>query len=210
MRMDDQLFSVLMGRVQAGDRDAIGTLLVAGFDATRAAVARCMDDVLARGHLEPEDIVQEAFAAAWPKMPEMRFNGFEAFQAWLRTVAENKVIDVRRALLADKRDIRREVNRAVGQSRSYADLLNGLMVAGSTPTRQVARKEAIAVLMVQMAQLPQDYRQVIQLRIIQGLPASEIAGLLGRSEDAVYMLCYRALKKLGEMMGPSSNYLSDS
>jgi RNA polymerase sigma-70 factor, ECF subfamily len=208
--MNDQLFNQLMVRVQAGDRDAIGSLLVAGFEPTRAAIVRCMDGVFTKGQIEPEDIIQEAFAAAWPKIAETRFGRFDAFVAWLRTIAENKAVDLRRALLADKRDVRREVNRGAGESQSYTDLLNGVMAAGSTPTRQIARKEAVAILMVQLSQLPQDYRQVIQWRIIQGLPVSEIAGLLGRSEDAVYMLCYRALKKLGQMMGASSNYLSSS
>jgi RNA polymerase sigma-70 factor, ECF subfamily len=208
--MDDQLFKTLLCRVQAGEREATGTLLVAAFDSVRIAADRWMDDVLVKGGVEPEDIVQEAYAAAWPRMREMKFDGFDAFLAWLRTIAENKAADVRRSLLTHKRDVRRHVNRAPEPGRSYVDLLQQVAAAGSTPSQQVARKEAMAITMVQMAQLPEDYRQVIQWRIIQGLAVPEVARLLGRSDDAVHMLCYRALKKLGELMGESSDYLSSS
>ncbi|HON66093.1 MAG TPA: RNA polymerase sigma factor, partial [Phycisphaerae bacterium] len=133
-----------------------------------------------------------------------------AFLAWLRTIAENKLIDVRRGLLAEKRDVRRNVARSAGAGQSYSDLVDRVAAISSTPSRRVARQEAVAITLVQMAQLPDDYRRVIQWRVIQGLSVQEVARLLNRSEDAVHMLCYRALKKLGELMGEPSAYLPDA
>jgi RNA polymerase sigma-70 factor, ECF subfamily len=64
--------------------------------------------------------------------------------------------------------------------------------------------------MVRLQQLPEDYRQVIVWRLIEGLSVAEVAGRLDRSEAAVHMLFSRALKQLRELMGASSNYLSQA
>ncbi|MGE4272495.1 MAG: RNA polymerase sigma factor [Desulfitobacterium sp.] len=51
-----------------------------------------------------------------------------------------------------------------------------------------------------MAKLPPDYRQTIELRIIQGYSHKETAALMGRSEDAIRGLQYRALQALRDLM----------
>jgi len=208
--MDDETFHHLMTRTREEDRDATGALLVQAFEPVRATLVRGMDPLFARGGVEPEDIIQEAYAAAWPRMREQRFDGFPALVAWLRTIAENKLIDARRKLLADKRDVRRNLSGAAGMFQSYSDLLHKLAAESSTPSRKVARKEAVAIMMVQLAQLPEDYRRVIQWRVIQGISVQEVAGMLDRSEDAVHMLCYRALRKLGELIGRSGGPITDA
>ena len=59
-----------------------------------------------------------------------------------------------------------------------------------------------------LARLTDDQRHVVQLRYLEGLPVAEIAGRLGRSEDAVHALCRRGLMTLREAMGSVSHYLS--
>lgn len=51
-----------------------------------------------------------------------------------------------------------------------------------------------------MEQLPPDYRQAIDLRIIQGYSRKETATFMGRSEDAIRGLQYRALQALRDLM----------
>jgi RNA polymerase sigma-70 factor (ECF subfamily) len=51
-----------------------------------------------------------------------------------------------------------------------------------------------------LAQLPADYRDVIVLRHIEGLPFEEVANRMGRSAGAVRMLWLRALKKMRETL----------
>ncbi len=208
--MEDARFRVLMEQVRAQDKTAMGVLLVAGFTPLRAAIALQMSDLLAQAQIEPEDVIQEAYAAAWAALPTGEFDSFPAFVGWLRQIAENKLIDMHRAIVADKRDVRRQAAAWQPQDGTYVNVLDRVSSPMSTPSVGAARNEAVAVLMVQLLQLPEDYRRVIQWRLIEGLPVDEVARRLERSEPAVHMLFHRALKQLRELMGAASNYLTQA
>lgn len=208
--MDDARFRDTLAQAKAGNTAAMDSLLVACFDPLRSAIAHQMADMLAKAQLEPEDVIQEVYAAAWTHLPDTRFEGFDAFLGWLRQIAENKLIDMHRAMLADKRDVRRQTPAWGVRSGADVNLLDQVSSPLSTPSRGAARSEALAVMMVRMQQLPQDYRQVLHWRLIDGLPVAEVAHRLNRSEAAVHMLFSRALKQLRDLMGAASNYLSQA
>jgi RNA polymerase sigma-70 factor, ECF subfamily len=208
--MDEARFRDAMAQVKAGSVAAMDSLLVAGFDPLRTAIAQQMSDTLRKAQLEPEDVIQEVYAAAWASLPTAQFDTFEAFLGWLRQIAENKLIDMHRAIVADKRDVRRQAPAWGVKSGADVDLLDQVSSPMSTPSRGAARSEALAVLMVRMQQLPEDYRRVIHWRLIDGLPVAEVAHRLGRSEAAVHMLFHRALKQLRELMGAASNFLTQA
>jgi RNA polymerase sigma-70 factor (ECF subfamily) len=199
-----------MERVKAGDRAAMDSLLIAGFVPLRGAVAQMLAESPGPGRLEPEDVIQEVYAAAWANLSQASFDTYEAFLGWLRQIAENKLIDLRRALLADKRDVRRQTPAWQVQSGTYVNVLDRVNSPLSTPSVGAARSEALAVMMVRMLQLPEDYRQVIHWRLIDGLSVAEVAHRLGRTEAAVHMLCHRALRQLRDLMGAPSNYLTQA
>lgn len=50
-----------------------------------------------------------------------------------------------------------------------------------------------------MNQMPEQYREVLELRIIEGYSRKETAERLGRSEDAIRGLQYRALQTLRDL-----------
>lgn len=208
--MNETEFRALMAKVRAGDKAAMGSLLIAGFGPLRAMMAHQMSQMLSQAQLEPEDVLQEAYAAAWSHLSDAQFESFDAFLGWLRQIAENKLIDLHRAVLADKRDVRRQAPAWAPQSGTYVNLLDHVNSPLSTPSHGAARSEAFAVLMVRMLQLPEDYRRVIHWRLIDGLPVEEVARRLDRSEAAVHMLCHRALKQLRELMGAPSDYLTQA
>jgi len=208
--MDDAKFSHLMEQLDSGDSAAMGSLLVASFTPLRSAIARHLGDLLAKAQVEPEDVIQEVYTAAWANLPQARFEKFEAFVGWLRQIAENKLIDMQRAALADKRDVRRQAAAWGVQSGTYVNLLDRISSPMRTPSRGAAHSEALAVLMVRMLQLPEDYRQVIHWRLVDGISVAEVAQRLDRSEAAVHMLFHRALKQLRELMGAPSNYLTQT
>jgi RNA polymerase sigma-70 factor, ECF subfamily len=206
--MEEPRIQELLDRLNAGDRSAMSALLVAGFDPLRSALLQRMRKVPAASQLEPEDVIQDVYVAAWAALPEARFDSFQSFLGWLRQIAENKLIDIQRANLAEKRDVRRQTPAWGEKSGTYVNLLDCVSSPMSTPSRGAAHSEAIAVLMVQMLELPEDYRRVIHWRLIDGLPVAEVAHRLERSEAAVHMLFHRALKQLRELMGSPSNYLT--
>jgi len=51
----------------------------------------------------------------------------------------------------------------------------------------------------QLAQLPPDYREVIVLRNLEGLPFAQVAKRMGRTSGAVRILWLRALDHLRQM-----------
>jgi RNA polymerase sigma-70 factor (ECF subfamily) len=54
-----------------------------------------------------------------------------------------------------------------------------------------------------LADLPEDYQEVIVLRNLQRLPFNEVAERMDRTRPAVQMLWMRAIKRLQEVMGES-------
>ena len=62
---------------------------------------------------------------------------------------------------------------------------------------------------IAIAELPDDYRQVIQLRYLESKSIQETASIMERTEASVRSLTDRAKKKLREALGRISNYLSD-
>lgn len=65
------------------------------------------------------------------------------------------------------------------------------------PVASVLSKERRDQLRRIIAQLTEDYRTVVTLRIIDGLSVKETAKIMGKTEGAVKMLLMRCLKTLG-------------
>ena len=67
----------------------------------------------------------------------------------------------------------------------------------------MARSEAVTRLGDAIANLPEDYRRVIELRHLEERETSEVAQILERSENAVRILYCRALKELRRVLPAS-------
>ena len=65
-------------------------------------------------------------------------------------------------------------------------------------TRNSFRRNAI------LAQLPEDYREVLVLRHLEGLSFAEVSGRMGRSLDSVEKLWVRGLARLRQVMGANT------
>lgn len=206
--MEHDRFTTMVRLARWGDQAAAGCLFAASYHALRVFVQNAMDVVLRKSQLEPEDIIQDVYAAAWHQLGGREFKCWAVFVGWLKTIAINRVIDLRRRMLADKRNVTRKLSDAGAHSRSYVQLADRFAGALTSPSGRVARQEAVGWLVAQLWRLPDDYRQVIQLRFLDGLPVAEVASKMKRSEAAVHMLCHRALLRLRDLMGSSSQYLS--
>lgn len=206
--MDEAVFHRMILLARAGDQDAADFLFVKAFDSLYPLVAKRIQGALRAAPVEPEDVIQDVYAAAWRQMPAAELADYRAFIQWLRTIARNHMVDLYRRMRADKRDVRRTL-RNQGTSRSgYLTLMDHVAAVGMSPSQGAARQEALAILAGQMWRLPEDYRYVIRCRFIHGQEIQQIASELGRSEGAVHMLCHRALKALQRLMGSPSRYLS--
>jgi RNA polymerase sigma-70 factor (ECF subfamily) len=79
---------------------------------------------------------------------------------------------------------------------SSALLGNLLAAPGPSPSQSAQRRELGVVLADALAEMSDDYRQVLLLRSIEERDWDEVARCMGRTPGAVRMLWARALKEL--------------
>ena len=117
--------------------------------------------------------------------------------AWLRKILfYNLARLVQRQVAAKKRSTRREVSldqRASAMERSSGTIQieTALVSRSSSPSSHAGQRKRAACLADQLARLPADYREVLVLRNLEGLPFPEVARRMGRSAGAVRILWVR-------------------
>jgi RNA polymerase sigma-70 factor (ECF subfamily) len=155
-----------------------------------------------QGNLDPSDLVQETFLEAHRDFPQFRGTTESELLAWLRQIlVSNLANQVRRYLGTKGRDVRLERELAVHVDVSSRLLERGLLAAASSPSQQAARREQAVLLAEALGQLPDDQREVIILRHLEGLTFPEVAARLDRSTDSVKKLWARSLARLRHSLG---------
>lgn len=141
-----------------------------------------------RTRMDAEDVLQEVAIEAinsWHTLAEEQNAG-----AWLVTLAKRKVARILRDQIGvAARNPNRE--RHVSTDLPVADRRTG-------PVTAADRRDRLELLGKALEKLPEDYREVILLTKIEGLPAKEVGVRMERSENAVNLLLSRALKRLAE------------
>jgi RNA polymerase sigma-70 factor (ECF subfamily) len=201
----------LIGRAVAGDHSALKLLLLDAHPRLCSYVARRMPTDL-RATLDAEDVVQEAYAQVFRRVGQFEPRGPLSFQRWMLTIALRKL---RNAISRERAAKRGGGARLAGatlrrQEESCVALLDLLAAPGRTPSRCVARQEAVQAVEGALAALPDHYRQALWLVHIQGWPVARAAAEMGRTERALHGLCRRGLKLLRDRLGSVSGYLSSS
>jgi len=134
-----------------------------------------------RDHHDAEDATERTFLAALRALPEFRAEG-ATFRAWLFRIAHNTIINARRS-----RFRRRTESLPEGLERIAPNADPAGLVVEADETRRV---------LTAVAELPEDRREVILLRFVDGLSSREIGQVMDRSEGAARVLLHRALRDL--------------
>ncbi len=190
--------------VQHADPDRLGNILQLYWNYLHLLAEAQLDRRL-RARFSPSDLVQETLLEAHRDFSQFRGSTEAEFLAWLRQIlVHNLIVAVRRHFKAGKRDVRREVS--LEQVRADLDTSALSMAAilaqgGTSPHARVQREELLVALADNLAALPQDYREVIVSRHLQGRSFAEIAQRMDRNEGAVRMLWLRAIGQLRSRMG---------
>lgn len=189
----------LFASAREGSTSCLGRLLTLYSNYLKLLIATQLDDRL-RVRVSPSDIVQETFFEAHRDFQQFRGQSPGEFVAWLRKILVNNILRVvEQHLLAEKRDVRREISlERIGRrlEESTARLESLLTQQSDSPSGHAQRNEHEVLLADALAELPDDYRQVILLRHIEGLQFEEVARRMDRSSGAVRMLWLRALERL--------------
>ncbi len=191
----------LIDAARVGDGDALGELLTT-YRNYLIFLARSGLHKHVQAKADPSDIAQEVCLAAHGNIKDFRGETAEQFAAWLRGILTNTLaMHIRRYLGTEKRDARLEQN--VNQSiASATGFLQAQIAADVTsPSQHFARNEAFLQLAAALESLPDDYRQVIVLRHVEGLPFAEVAQTMDRTVNSVEKLWVRSLAKLKITMG---------
>jgi len=191
----------LLQEALAGDAATLGRLLEL-YRRYLALLARVQIGQRLQGKVDASDLVQETFLEAHRNFP--RFQGTSEAQlvCWLRQILAAKLADLlRRYLGTQGRDVRLEREIEAAFDRSSILLDRGLVAPQSSPSHQAARREQAVLLADALGELPDDYREVIVLRHLEGLTFPEVARRMGRSLDSVEKLWMRALVRLRQSLG---------
>ena len=155
-------------RARDGDEEALRFLYLRYSDAVFTYVCSIVGDEHAA-----EDVTQTVFSRLAMRLQRYRA-GEAPFGTWITRVAHNAAIDHLRA----QRLVPREEVHDPGASREDV-----------APERRDALREALLT-------LPEDQREVVVLRFMVGMSASEVGERLGRSEPAVHALQHKGRRQL--------------
>jgi RNA polymerase sigma-70 factor, ECF subfamily len=147
-----------------------------------------------QAQLDPSDLVQQTLLKAHQNGAQFRGTSDAEHVAWLRTILANTLTDAVRQFVPKAGPRVRSLPASLEQSSRR---LEAILAADQTsPSQRVIRHEQLLRLADAMAQLPDDQRQAVELRHLQGLPTAEIAKQMNRSIAAIGGLLQRGLRAL--------------
>jgi RNA polymerase sigma-70 factor (ECF subfamily) len=177
---DDDL--TLVAAAQAGDRQALDTLLRRHYDRVHAVCRR-----IAGGSRDADDAAQEAMIGIVRGLP--RFDGRSAFSTWVYRIATNAALDELR------RRRRRPPLHAVPDEGSPPDIVDPL--AERHVEGVVDRLSIDAALDA----LPEEFRVAVVLRDVADLDYAEIAATLDIPVGTVKSRIARGRGQLADVLG---------
>jgi RNA polymerase sigma-70 factor (ECF subfamily) len=172
-RPDEAAQRDLIRRAQHGNTDAFGRLVMQYQQAVYNITYR-----LTGNRQEAEDVAQEAFVKAYRALD--RFDARRPFAPWLYRIATNTALNW------------------IKRRRPESELDEELSAHGTTPNPEIQAitAETADRLRAAVADLPPNYRAVIELRHFQELSYREMSQVLDVSLSDVKSWLFRARRRL--------------
>jgi RNA polymerase sigma-70 factor (ECF subfamily) len=190
----------LLARARAQGGQSLGSLLEL-YREYLTLLARLQLGRRLQGKADAADVVQETFLEVHQNWARFRGTSEAEFLRWLRRILAAQIADLMRRFLGTRRrDVRLERELAAELDRSSEHLDCGLLAKQDSPSHQVSQREQGVLLANMLAGLPEDYREVLILRHLEGLTFPEVAGRMGRTLDSVKSLWTRALGRLRQSL----------
>lgn len=140
-----------------------------------------------------EDCVQEVFVRLYKSRD--RYQPDASFATFLFTIARHYWIDVARA-----RRVRPDQRARGADGEEGEDRLDRLMDQGTTPALDAMRADDLLRLRAALSQLPETLRDAVQLGVIEALPYSEVAAILGIPVGTVKSRVHAAVQALRTLL----------
>ncbi len=183
----------LVERARAGDQHAFALLVHKYQRRIERLIARMVRDT----DLVP-DIAQETFLRAYRALHQ--FRGDAQFYTWLYRIAVNTA---KKALLELKRNPVVYENAAAPASADEETFRpEPEPTSAETPEAELAAREVAAAVQAAVAALPEDLREALLLREIEGLSYEEIAAAMGTPIGTVRSRIFRAREAVSARVRP--------
>ncbi|MEY2690066.1 MAG: hypothetical protein RL375_4266 [Pseudomonadota bacterium] len=185
--------AVLLARAQSGDVQAFEMLVVKYQRRIERLISRMVRDV----DLVP-DIAQETFIRAYKALPQ--FRGESAFYTWLYRIAVNTAKKTLGDLQRDP--VITESALAARHDDDETSSPETEQSHGETPEAILASREIARTVNTAIDALPDDLRQAIVLREIEGLSYEDIAAAMSCPIGTVRSRIFRAREAIAQRLRP--------
>jgi RNA polymerase sigma-70 factor (ECF subfamily) len=185
----------LLDQALHGDPEALGRLLEAQREGLYRLAQRQLEGRIAV-RVDASDIIQQTFLEAYRSFPQFAGRDPRELLAWLQSILDHKIAGaIRNHALLQKRNVARE--RSIDDSERGGATLKEQLDGGLTsPSQKAIRGEEAERLSRALAALPDDQREAVRLRHLEGWALAEIALHLGRTPAATAGLIKRGMKAL--------------
>lgn len=135
---------------------------------------------------DTEDLLTTIFMKTWINLKKYRFQE-HSFSAWIFRIAHNVVIDFYRASQTNQPPSPLDETHQDPKKENHS----------SNSMEQHLNRE---ILKLAIPRLKEPYQQVIVLKFLNEMENDELAEVLGKSENSLRILQYRALRQLRKIL----------
>ena len=189
---DSDSDALLVERTVAGDQKAFELLVIKYQRRIQRLIGRMVRDVDL-----VEDIAQETFIRAYRALAQ--FRGEAQFYTWLYRIAVNTA---KKALMDLKRNPTVSENSFKSADDDETSPLENELTSSETPEAVLASKEIAQIINAAMDALPEELRQAITLREIEGLSYEEISDAMSCPIGTVRSRIFRAREAISAKVKP--------
>ena len=184
--------ALLVERTVAGDQKAFELLVIKYQRRIQRLIGRMVRDVDL-----VEDIAQETFIRAYRALAQ--FRGEAQFYTWLYRIAVNTA---KKALMDLKRNPTVSENAYKSDDDDETSPVENELTSSETPEAVLASKEIAEIINTAMEALPEELRQAITLREIEGLSYEEISDAMNCPIGTVRSRIFRAREAISAKVKP--------
>ena len=184
--------AMLVERTVAGDQKAFELLVIKYQRRIQRLIGRMVRDVDL-----VEDIAQETFIRAYRALAQ--FRGEAQFYTWLYRIAVNTA---KKASMDLKRNPTVSENAYESADDDETSPVENELTSSETPDAVLASKEIAEIINAAMDALPEELRQAITLREIEGLSYEEISEAMNCPIGTVRSRIFRAREAISAKVKP--------
>jgi RNA polymerase sigma factor (sigma-70 family) len=153
--------------------------------------------------------MQEVLTSVYQEIEGFSLRENASFQAWVKQIAKNRVVDAARKLRRAKRGgLVYHVDIQGFATESLDGMWDWVFRDSNPPDRPARRREEREAVQICLARLPKDQREAVILFYFEQETIQAISHRTNRSQGAVRELLRRARANLAKDLGTASKWLS--